>query len=107
MQGHWKAPAKAAGRYQLIYAESTATPTDADAMRRHAWEVAMAGCMPLLLGMDIASTPVESLQQRRYLQRFFEASDFYRLSPHDELRDAETKYVLADLARVTSLTATR
>ncbi len=97
--GAIEALAKAGGRYQVIYAESTASPTDPDGQRRHAWEVAMAGMMPLLLGMDIASTPVESLQQCRYLQTFFEASDFYRMRSHDELRHGETKYVLADPGR--------
>ena len=41
---------KAAGRYQVIYSESTAMRTDADGMRHHAWAVAMGGLMPMLLG---------------------------------------------------------
>jgi len=90
---------KAAGRYQIIYSESTAMRTDVDGMRRHAWSVAMAGMMPMMLEMDIASTPVESLQQCRYLQRFFEATDFYTMTSHDELKHGETKYVLADAGR--------
>jgi hypothetical protein len=90
---------KAADRYQVIYSESTATPTDVDGMRRHAWAVAMGGLMPSLLGMDIASTPVEALQQCRHLQTFFEPTDFYTMTPHDELRHAETQYVLADPGR--------
>ncbi|MBM4024766.1 MAG: hypothetical protein FJ280_05075 [Planctomycetes bacterium] len=90
---------KAAGRYQVIYSESTAMRTDEEWMRRHAWAVAMGGLMPMLLRMDIASTPVESLRQCRYLQRFFEATDFFRMASHDELRHGETRYVLADPGR--------
>jgi hypothetical protein len=90
---------KAAGRYQVIYSESTAMRTDTDGMRRHAWAVAMGGLMPMLLRMDIATTPSEALQQCRSMQRFFEATDFWTMAPHDELAHAETKYVLADPGR--------
>ncbi|MGH7943682.1 MAG: serine hydrolase, partial [Opitutaceae bacterium] len=90
---------KAAGRYQVIYSECTTTPPDVASMRRHAWAVAMAGAMPMLLQMDIAGTPVEALQQCRRLQQFFEATDFYAMSSHDELAHAATSYVLADPGR--------
>ncbi|MDO8541438.1 MAG: serine hydrolase [Opitutaceae bacterium] len=89
----------AAGRYQVIYAENTAMRTGVEGTRRHAWAVAMGGLMPMLLRMEIADTPVESLEQCRHLQRFFEATDFHTLAPHDELAAAETKYVLADPGR--------
>ena len=58
---------KAAGRYQVIFSESTAMRTDPDGMRHHAWAVAMGGVMPMLLRMDIAATPVEILHQCRFL----------------------------------------
>jgi hypothetical protein len=90
---------KANGRYQIIYSESTAMRTDIDGMRSHAWAVAMGGLMPMLLRMDIATTPPQSLKQCRYLQRFFESADFWLMSPHDELKDGQTKYVLADPKR--------
>jgi hypothetical protein len=86
---------KADGRYQIIYSESTAMRTDVDGMRRHAWAVAMGGLMPMLLRMDIASTPTEALEQCKYLTTFFEQTDFWTMSPHDELAHGETKYVLA------------
>lgn len=86
---------KAAGRYQVIYAENTATPKDADGMRRHAWAVAMGGLMPMIYPADIAGTPGELLAQFRHLQRFFESTDFHTMAPHDELRHAGTRYVLA------------
>jgi hypothetical protein len=87
---------KAEARYQIIYSESTAMRTDVDGMRRHAWAVAMGGLMPMLLHMDIAATPVEALEQCRHLQTFFETTDFWKLAPHDELKDRQTKYVLAN-----------
>ncbi len=83
---------KAQGRYQVIYSESTAARPDL----RHAWACAMGGLMPMMLKMDIAGTPPEQLRQCRYLQRFFEDSDFYRMAPHDELAHAGTRWVLAD-----------
>jgi hypothetical protein len=90
---------KADGRYQIIYSESTTMRTDVDGMRSHAWAVAMGGLMPMLLRMDIASTPPEALQQCRHLQNFFEATDFWTLSPRDELKHGQTQYVLASPAR--------
>jgi hypothetical protein len=89
----------AAGRYQVIYSENTAMLTDVDGMRRHAWAVALGGVMPMLLRMEIADTPVESLQQCRHLQRFFEQTDFFTMEPADGLKRAGTKYVLADAGR--------
>jgi CubicO group peptidase (beta-lactamase class C family) len=90
---------EANGRYQIILAENIETKPDVDSMRRHAWSVAMGGLMPMIFQMDIANTPVEALQQCRYLQTFFESTDFYKMAPHDELRHAGTKYVLADPGR--------
>jgi CubicO group peptidase (beta-lactamase class C family) len=90
---------KADGRYQIIYSESTAMRTDVDGMRSHAWAVAMGGLMPMLLRMDIATTSPEALQQCRHLQTFFEAADFWTLAPHDELKHAQSKYVLANPGR--------
>lgn len=98
-QGAIEALRKAAGRYQIIYSESTAQRTDSAGMRQHAWSVAMAGLMPMLLEMDIAGTPVESLQQCRYLQTLFESTDFWTMTSHDDLAHAGTKYVLADPGR--------
>jgi Protein of unknown function (DUF4038) len=97
--GAIEALGKAGGRYQIIYSESTAMRTDVDGMRRHAWAVAMGGLMLMLLRMDISTTPPEALQQCRHLQTFFEATDYWTLSPHDELKDGQTKYVLADPGR--------
>jgi len=93
--GAIEARQKAAGNYQVIYSENTAMPTNVDGMRRHTWAAAMGGTMPMLLHMDIANTPVEALNQCRYLQLFFEATDYYTMTPQDELKHGGTKYVLA------------
>ena len=82
----------AGDQYQIIYSENTAGEPTA----RYAWRVAMAGLMPMMFEMDVATTPIEELQRCRYLQRFFEDADFFRLSPHDELAHGGTKWVLAE-----------
>jgi hypothetical protein len=45
--------------------------------------------------MDIAATAKSDLQDCGRLVRFFESTDFQKLSPHDELAFAGTQYVLA------------
>lgn len=83
---------KARGEYQVIYAENTAREGDI----RQAWASAMGGLMPMILGLDVANTPAKTLNQCRYLSQFFEATDFYRMEPHDELAQRGTKWLLAD-----------
>ena len=56
--------------------------------------------MPMLLNLDVVNAPPVLLGQCRALQRFFEATDFPTLAPHDELKYSETKYVLADPGRI-------
>lgn len=93
--GAVEAIAKAEGQYQVIYSENTATPRTVDAMRHFAWEVAMAGAMPLILQINIADTPVEALAQCRILQRFFEASDAHTMVSRNRLGLGATRHVLA------------
>ena len=82
---------KGQGKFQTIYSENTSgEPTP-----QYAWRVAMGGLMPMMLEMDIANTPAETLNQCRHLQRFFESTDFSTMAPHDELAHAGTKWVLA------------
>lgn len=83
---------KARGKYQVIYAENTAREGDV----KQAWASAMGGLMPMLLGLDVANTPPKTLNQCRYLSQFFEATDFYRMEPRDELAHHGTKWLLAD-----------
>jgi len=90
---------KARGKYQVIYSENTQIGTDPNAMRRFAWAAAMGGTMPMILKTDIENTPVALLRQCRYLQQFFESTDFYTMSPHDDLAHGSTAWVLADPGR--------
>lgn len=80
--------------YQMIYAENTETAQTPEGWRKHAWSVAMAGAMPMLLGMDVATTPEEALQQCRILSGFFEDTDFYRMSPVDGMTDGSITHLL-------------
>jgi hypothetical protein len=72
---------EANGRYSLIYAENTATPQTVEGWRRQAWRSALAGAMPMLLGMDVVDTPDEALRQCRILAEFFEDTDYYAMQP--------------------------
>ena len=49
----------------------------------------------MVLGMDIASTPVADLEACGHLVRFLEATPLAELAPHDELARGDTEYVLA------------
>jgi len=85
---------QARGRYNLNMSECADHGTGRD-MRRKNWASAMAGAYVMVLGMDIASTPMEDLLACGAMVRFFEATDFAEMAPHDELAAAATKYVLA------------
>ncbi|MCF7764440.1 MAG: serine hydrolase [Verrucomicrobia bacterium] len=88
--------AKSNGRYQVLYAENTDTPQTVEAWRHHAWTVAMSGAMPMLLGMDVSSTPVDALRQCRILSDFFEDTPFQRMHPAPSLSRPPTRLALAD-----------
>jgi len=49
----------------------------------------------MILEMDIATTAKSDLEDCGKLVRFFESTNFNEMAPHDELKFAETKYVLA------------
>ena len=85
----------AAGRYQVIHSENTVTESDL----LSAWASALGGCMPMLIRMDIASTPPAELKKCRILQKFFESTNFWTMAPHDELAIAGTQWILADPGR--------
>ena len=87
----WK---RAAGRYNLNMSEAADYGAGAVA-RRKSWACAMGGAYVMILGMDIAGTAKSDLEDCGRLVRFFESTNFYEMAPHDELRYAATKYVLA------------
>lgn len=80
--------------YQLVYAENTETNQSVEGWRRFAWSVSMAGAMPMMLGMDVASTPISALQQCRFLSDFFEDTDFYLMQPAMDMGSGSIQAVL-------------
>jgi hypothetical protein len=84
----------AAGRYNNNMAEAGNWGTGAIA-RQKAWAVAMGGAYVMVLGMDIVNTSTSDLQDLGRLVRFMESTNFNKMAPHDELRFANTEYVLA------------
>jgi hypothetical protein len=95
MVSAWK---RAKGRYNLNMSEAADYGTSAEA-RRKSWACAMGGAYVMILGMDIATTAKSDLEDCGRLVRFFESTNFNQMSPHDELRFAGTKYVLAQPGR--------
>ncbi len=88
----------ARGRYNLNLAEAADWGTGAEA-RKKAWACAMGGAYVMVLGMDIATTPVSDLEDCGRLVRFMESTDLCEMAPHDELAFGGTEYVLADPPR--------
>lgn len=85
---------QAEGKYNLNMSEAKDWGTGRE-LRFRCWACAMGGAYVMVLGMDIATTPKDDLEDCGRLVRFFESTDFNRMSPHDELRLAGTQYVLA------------
>ncbi|MCB9782597.1 MAG: DUF4038 domain-containing protein [Candidatus Omnitrophica bacterium] len=86
--------------FMTIYSESTGSQgNDVNDTRHYNWNIAMAGVMPMRLGMDIENTPTQALEQCRILQKFFERTDFYAMANHDELALAGSRFVLANPGR--------
>ena len=84
----------AAGRYNLNMAEAANFGTGTE-LRRKLWACAMGGAYVMVLGMDIAHTPLGDLKACGHLVHFFESTNFYEMAPHDELRCGDTECVLA------------
>jgi hypothetical protein len=91
MVSAWK---RAQGRYNLNMSEAANYGTGSEA-RKKSWACAMGGAYIMILRMDIANTAKSDLEDCGRLVRFFESTDFNRMSPHDELRFAGAQYVLA------------
>ena len=88
---------RAGGRYGLNMAEAEGFGFGATA-REKCWAVAMAGAYVMALGWNFntPNTPsTADLAMCGHLVRFFESAGFNAMSPHDELRAAATRYVLA------------
>jgi hypothetical protein len=85
---------QAKGRYNLNMSEA-ADYGGGEIARRKSWACAMGGSYVMILGMDIATTAKSDLEDCGRLVHFFESTNFNEMSPHDELKFAGTKYVLA------------
>ena len=85
---------RAQGKYNLNMSEAAEYGSGQQA-RKKSWACAMGGAYVMILEMDIAATAKGDLEDCGRLVRFFESTDFNEMSPHDELRFAGTKYVLA------------
>jgi hypothetical protein len=88
---------KAAGRYNINLAEAAdhVAKTGAE-LRQINWAIAMAGAYVMVLGMDVANTPLTDLADLGALRRFMESTDFNTMTPDDSLAYAGTRYVLAN-----------
>jgi hypothetical protein len=64
-------------------------------LREKIWAIALGGGYAMILGMDIASTPVSDLQICGRLVGFMEATRFNEASPMDELAGGDTDYAVA------------
>ncbi|NQT53336.1 hypothetical protein HQ576_14860 [bacterium] len=93
-RGIVKAWKLAEGRYSLNMSEAAKHGSGRTA-RLNNWACAMGGAYVMILGMDIASTPLGDLKDCGTLVRFFESTSFQEMAPHDELAHAGTEYVLA------------
>jgi len=85
---------KAAGRYNLNMSEAADHGTGTVARKKN-WACAMGGAYVMILGMDIASTPMSDLEDCGRMVRFFESTNFNEMAPHDELKFGSAEYVLA------------
>jgi len=85
---------RAGGRRNLTLAEAADWGAGAPA-RRKSWACAMGGAYVMILGMDVAGTPLAGLQDCGRLVRFMESTNLSAMAPHDELAYGGTRYVLA------------
>lgn len=85
------------GRYNLNMAEVAGGGIGTDnTARKRIWAIAMGGAYIMVHGWDIASTPVERLNECGYMVNFFTSTTVNQMAPHDELAFGGTEYVLAN-----------
>ena len=89
---------RAAGAYNLSMSEAHPDHGTGPAAntRRVNWAAAMAGAYVMVLGWDVANTPIAALEQCGHMVRFMEATRVNRMSPRDDLAWGSTGYVLAE-----------
>jgi hypothetical protein len=87
----WK---NASGKYNINMSEAANHGTGETA-RKKSWAIAMGGAYVMIVGMDIANTPINDLKDCGRLVEFMQSTDFTRMAPHDELSYEGADYVLA------------
>jgi uncharacterized protein DUF4038 len=84
----------AAGRYNLNLAEYHPEATGV-AARKNSWAIAMGGAYVMHLRWTIANNTLSDLRDCGRLVSFMESTNINKMSPHDDLKYADTAYVLA------------
>ncbi len=82
-----------AGRYHVIMAESIGHYSERTAARKLSWAAAMGGATVLVHALDVASTPVEALEDCGRLRDFFQGVPFQGMAPNDAIKRGQTEYV--------------
>ena len=87
----------ASGRYNVNVAEGTNHVSGGSTeIRKKSWAAAMGGAYVMIYEMFIDDTPTSDLQDCGRLVSFFESTDFDTMVPHDDLKNGNTDYVLAN-----------
>jgi len=87
----------ASGRYNVNMSEGTNHMSGGSTeIRQKSWAAAMGGAYVMIYEMFIDDTPTSDLQGCGRLVSFFESTNFDTMSPHDELKNGNTDYVLAN-----------
>ncbi|MCP5004248.1 MAG: hypothetical protein GY941_09950 [Planctomycetes bacterium] len=94
--GMVKAWYSANGRYNLNMSEVAygGIGSGAEARMKN-WAIIMGGAYVMNNGMDIVHTSTDDLEDMGRIVTFMESTNFYEMSPHDELAYDGTLYVLA------------
>ena len=94
--------ANAEGMYSVVMSEDfvhgkiSVPNKNREECRQRNWISAMASAYVMVLGMDIAHTPTEWLNDCKIIQHFFERTNFNQMVPNDSLAANETEYVLVN-----------
>jgi len=87
----------ASGRYNVNMSEGTNHMSGGSTeIRKKSWAAAMGGAYVMIYEMFIDDTTTSDLQDCGRLVGFFESTDFNTMSPHDELKNGNADYVLAN-----------
>ncbi len=88
---------EAAGRYVLLNTEVDKHPTAGAVNRLYCWTSAMANRYTAMSSHrpDKTNVPRETYQDDGRIRTFMEGTDFYRMTPRSDLKNGDTRYILA------------